>query len=181
MQISDAGELEGIGAHYGNIDSHGDVILPGACAATIEYAKRTNVYPKMLLQHAQGSSVLDALPVGRWSSLQERPNGLHVRGNLILENSRAADVWALVKAGVLNGLSIGYRARKFEIVPKNANGLRRKLIAIDLLEISIVVDPSNSLARIRNVKSDSGDELRRALERLWPQREARDQRRPSGL
>jgi Escherichia/Staphylococcus phage prohead protease len=167
MQINEAGEISGWAARYGGApDSHGDQIQPNACAETVARAKSTGRYPAMLLQHGMGDGTVDGLPIGQWYDLEEGPSGLFAKGRLILDNSRARDVWSLIRARVLDGLSVGYVATRFQIMPRNSDGIRRKLISIDVREISCVVNPSHVAARIQNVKSDADDKLKRALERL---------------
>ena len=57
-----------------------------------------------------------------------------------------------MKSGVLDGLSIGFRARKFTRGTK-PNEPARTLEDIDLMEVSIVTFPANGKARVSNVKS----------------------------
>ena len=56
-------------------------------------------------------------------------------------------------AGALDGLSIGFRVKKFTNGTK-PNEPRRKLEALDLMELSIVTFPANDKARVGAVKSD---------------------------
>ena len=43
--------FEGYGAVFGNVDSYGDVIQPGAFADTLAAAHKSGTWPAMLLQH----------------------------------------------------------------------------------------------------------------------------------
>jgi hypothetical protein len=166
FDVSGDGSIEGYAAYAGNCDSHGDVIDRGAFADTIANAKRTGKMPFMMLQHADGPALEDALPLGVWNHMHEDSNGLVVRGRLALDNSRAADTHALIRAGALDGLSIGYVAKRFSILPKGGD-VRRKLHSIDLREISIVHRPSNDSARITRFKKASTDDpVLEALQRL---------------
>jgi uncharacterized protein len=163
--VDSDGSIEGYGAYFANVDSHGDVIQNGAFADTIAKAKRTGRTPAMLLSHAMGNQLEDALPIGKWHDLSETEQGLYVKGRLAIGNRRADDVHALVKAGALNGLSIGFVAKKFTMLPKGSE-VRRRLHQIDLLEISIVHYPSNDSARIHSAKArgvDTTDKFTRAL------------------
>jgi hypothetical protein len=49
--LSDTGQIEGLAAGYGNVDSHGDIIAPGAFATSIAMAKANDRWPVMLLHH----------------------------------------------------------------------------------------------------------------------------------
>ena len=74
-------------------------------------------------------------PIGAFETMGEDGRGLWVRGRLLLDVRRGAEAHALLKAGAIDGLSIGYTAIEAEIEPRS--GLRR-LTEIDLWEISLV-------------------------------------------
>ena len=64
---SDTGEMSfsGYGAVFGNIDSYGDVIQPGAFADTLAASKQSNQWPAMLLQHGGFLGAADDMtPIG---------------------------------------------------------------------------------------------------------------------
>ena len=106
------GEFEGYGAVFGNVDSHGDIIEPGAFAASITHHKSSGTAPVMLWSHKADE------PVGRWISLKEDTIGLLVRGRINLASSRGRDAHAHITGGDVTGLSIGYRR------PEGWRGLR---------------------------------------------------------
>ena len=146
------GEFEGYGAVFGNVDSHGDIIEPGAFAASITHHKSSGTAPVMLWSHKADE------PVGRWISLKEDTIGLLVRGRINLASSRGRDAHAHITGGDVTGLSIGYRVPKGGEVYDAKNGVNR-LSAIDLFEISLVTIPSNRLARIRVESKGELEEL----------------------
>lgn len=141
----EAGTFTGYASVFGGEpDSYGDVIAPGAFAASLAEHKAGNTRPLLLWQHDQSE------PVGVWESVEEDAHGLKVSGRLVLDTARGRDAYALLKAGALNGLSIGYRVRDYE-----RRGRGRLLKHIELIEISIVSVPAASPARITSVKSDA--------------------------
>jgi hypothetical protein len=80
--------------------------------------------------------------------------------------ARARELIALVRAGAVDGLSIGFRTVKGRIDPASRV---RKLIDVDLWEISIVTFPLLAGARVRakgSVSSPPGRARARA-EREW--------------
>src|SRR5207244_13627357 len=95
-----------------------------------------------------------AEPVGVWLELTEDFRGLRARGRLIPEVARARELLALVRSGAVDGLSIGFRTVKGRIDPASRV---RKIIDLDLWEISIVTFPLLSGARVRAVKAAPGD------------------------
>jgi len=128
------GSFEGYASVFNNIDSYGDTIIPGAFADSI--AKKDQV--PMLFNHW-----MDNL-IGRATDLKEDDVGLKFTGRLTPGASMATDVYQHMKAGALDGVSIGYRVQ-----PGGADmdGKIRTLSRIDLLEISMVISPANKSAR----------------------------------
>ena len=67
-----------------------------------------------------------------------------------METARGREAHALLKAGAIRGLSIGYR--EVEAEPEAQNSNIRLLKKLDLLEISVVSFPANRRARVDAVK-----------------------------
>lgn len=149
------GTFSGLAAVFGNIDSGGDVIERAAFKRTLGEWEAKGKWPPMMLQHGGMFSMAadDLLPVGKWLSMEEGAKGLKVEGELFaLGTERGQYLYEGMKAGAIDGLSIGYRARKFiaGIKPGEPN---RRLQDIDLVEVSVVTFPANDKARIGSVKS----------------------------
>ena len=98
--VSDAGEFEGYASVFNNEDQGGDVVRPGAFAKAISGGVKKI---KMLLQHDR------TMPIGVWDEMVENQKGLKVKGRLILETVAGRETHALLKAGALDGMSIGFR------------------------------------------------------------------------
>jgi hypothetical protein len=139
---------------FGNVDSYGDTVAPGAFAKTISDAKNGNApWPAMLSQHGGN----DPTPVGIWTGMDEDEHGMKLKGKLAINNKRGANIYALLKMKprpALNGLSIGYRVRDAENHRSGSgpNGAKRTLKQIDLVECSIVTFPADQFARVASVK-----------------------------
>lgn len=148
------GVFEGYGAVFGNVDSYGDVIVKGAFKETLRDWKKQKRLPPMLVQHGGWMmSDSDGLPIGKWESMEEDNTGLLVKGRLInLDTERGKSIYGAMKEGVLDGMSIGYRAKEFEMGTK-PDEPRRKLKKIDLVELSVVTFPANGAARVASVKA----------------------------
>lgn len=148
FQTAGAGLVSGYASVFGGKpDSYGDVIAPGAYAASLKAHREAGTMPLLLWQHDPTQ------PVGRWLDVKEDDHGLHVTGQLILETEKGREAHALLKGKALNGLSIGYRVIDFERLP----GGGRLLKQIELIEISLVSIPAASAARITSVKSATAD------------------------
>lgn len=148
-------EFSGYGAVFGNVDSYGDVIAPGAFAETLHRAQKSGRWPAMLSQHgAMGLTSEDLTPVGVWASLSEDGKGL-VGDGVLAPTPRGQELHTLMKMKprpAIDGLSIGYIAKKWTPRTK-PDEPRRVLHEIDLIEISPVTFPANGKARLTGVKS----------------------------
>lgn len=166
-EVSTKGEFAGYGAVFGNVDAYGDVIQAGAFKATLADWKQTGKLPPMLLQHGgMGLTDADQMPIGKWTKMQEDDRGLQVEGRLInLDTERGKTIYGALKEGVLDGMSIGFRAKEFSLRTKPEDP-RRTLKAIDLVELSVVTFPANGKARIDAVKSETGITTPREFERF---------------
>jgi HK97 family phage prohead protease len=151
----DDGTIRGYGSVFGNVDSYGDTVAKGAFQKTISDAKSgAGPWPAMLSQH--GGS--DQTPIGIWTDVDEDDRGLKLKGKLAVNTRRGADAYALLKMKprpAFNGLSIGYRAKDFELHKSGSgpNGARRTLKAVELVECSLVTFPADKFARVASVKS----------------------------
>ncbi|KKK76593.1 hypothetical protein LCGC14_2862060, partial [marine sediment metagenome] len=86
--------------------------------------------------------------------LEEADRGLRIKGRLLIEQGvpTADKVFALLKAGALDALSIGFMVPNNGAVFDREAGVR-VLKKIDLMEISIVTFPMNPKAKIQRVKA----------------------------
>ena len=140
--VDETGEFEGYASLFNREDLGHDVVLPGAFTKTL--ATRGIDSIRMLFQHNA------AEPIGVWEDLHEDARGLYAKGRLLPTVSKSRDVLGLMRAGAIDGLSIGYRPTRATRDPRT--GIRR-IAQIDLWEISIVTFPMAPEARISAVKS----------------------------
>lgn len=136
------GSFEGYASVFNREDLAGDVVMPGAFADSLKTRGTAGI--KLLFQHDANQ------PIGVWTTLREDARGLHAQGRLMPEVAKAREVHALMRAGALDGLSIGFRTVSGR--RDRASGLRR-LEKIDLWEISVVTFPLLPEARIAAVKA----------------------------
>lgn len=134
------GIFEGYASVFGVVDLGMDVIQRGAFQRSLDSGRKV----KMLWQHDM------AQPIGVWDMVQEDERGLFVRGRLLKEVERGREAMALLKAGAIDSMSIGYRT--VESVPEGG-GRIRKLTEVDLFEISLVTFPMLPDAKVTAVKS----------------------------
>lgn len=144
----------GYGAVFGNVDSYGDVIEKGAFAKSLAEAEKAGRWPAMLEQHGGFfGPASDNTPIGIWTKFDENARGLRVEGKLA-PTARGKDLYALMKMEprpAIDGLSIGYIAKKFTVGTKPSEP-RRTLHEVELMEVSLVTFPANDKARVTAVK-----------------------------
>jgi uncharacterized protein len=147
------GTFTGYGSVFGVVDSHKDIIMPGAFAEVIKSGAPVHVY----VNHGW---LRGELPVGKWDGLAEDSKGLVGDASLQMKMPQAVNAYWAVKGQLVNGLSIGYLPDPAGI-ERRQDGVRVIHRMKALREISIVTDPSNAQAQITDVKSG---ELLRAIE-----------------
>ncbi len=144
--VQDGCLIAGYASLFGETDQGGDRVAAGAYAASLAKLKTEAVSVKMLWQHDP------AEPIGVWDVIREDARGLYVEGRLLPEVARAREAVALIGAGAIDGLSIGYRAVS---ATKDKAG-RRILQEIELWEVSLVTFPMQRTARVA-AKSNAAD------------------------
>ncbi|MDX2288558.1 MAG: HK97 family phage prohead protease [Hyphomicrobiaceae bacterium] len=130
--------VSGYASVFGLPDQSRDVVAPGAFAKSLAQRRAGGI--RMLFQHDPGQ------PIGTWDVVREDARGLWVEGRLAQGSARAAEIAALMSAGAVDGLSIGFRTLKAR---RDAASGTRRLIEVDLWEVSIVTFPMQPLARAR--------------------------------
>jgi uncharacterized protein len=142
--VADDGTFEGYGSVFGVEDSYGEIVAAGAFADSLkELAAKGRVVP-VLWQHRSDQ------PIGTYSELTEDDRGLYVKGSLLIAAvGQASEAHALLKAGAVTGLSIGYWVRESSFDEKTNV---RTLTKLDLVEVSLVTFPANDDARVEAVK-----------------------------
>jgi HK97 family phage prohead protease len=139
--LDEAGTITGIAWPFGQPDRYGDVIEPGAFKGAA--GKRL----PMLFAHDQAAAL------GVWDGIEEKADGLHVSGRLLVDEvARAREVRALLREGAISGLSVGFLTKESKARP----GGGRTFTKVELLEVSIVPVPAHAEARVTSTKSSSG-------------------------
>lgn len=149
------GTFNGYGSVFSVKDTYADVVMPGAFTRTLQEAASKGRMPAMLWQH-------DATqPIGVWTELSQDERGLRVKGQLAINTRAGRDAYELMKLKALDGLSIGYRTRKYVW---DETSKVRQLTDVDLVEISPVSFPANDAARVQTVKDGGALPTIRELE-----------------
>ena len=136
------GTFSGYASLFGKVDLGKDRVQRGAFARSLKERGVSGI--RMLFQHDP------AEPIGIWETIREDERGLFVKGRIVDQSSRGREVLELMRAGAVDGLSIGFRTHKSRM--DKATGTRTILQA-DLWEISVVTFPMLPQARVSQVKS----------------------------
>jgi HK97 family phage major capsid protein/HK97 family phage prohead protease len=135
ISVSDAGEITGIAWPFGSPDRVGDLIHKGAF-------QHGDTLP-MLFGHDPDDVI------GVWEIIRETAEGLTIKGRLLLDQlPRAREVYAMLKAKAVKGLSIGFQT--LAATPRRGGG--RDITKLDLVEVSIVSIPAHPGAQIQSIK-----------------------------
>lgn len=138
LKFADNGrEFSGYASVFGGVDAYGDSIVKGAYEETLKNRER----PIRMRWNHFGPVV------GKWIEMKEDDRGLYVRGELTPGHSTAENVYASMKHGAVDGMSIGYRVRDSE----QKDGITY-LKEIELVEISVVEEPADLGAMVGEVK-----------------------------
>lgn len=147
--ISDDGVFAGYASVFDNVDHYGDVVVKGAFSNSIDELEKKGKKLPILWQHDWRT------PIGMFEKLEEDDRGLYVEGRLLVNDVRQAkEAYALLKAGVVDGLSIGYYTEK---VRYDDDKDVLYLLEVELKEASIVTFPANEESRIEAVKQKLND------------------------
>lgn len=145
--------VNGYATKFGNANCYGFRIAQGAYADLIA----SGVKPLMFFNHNSWS-----VPIGRWDSLEENARGLKVSGVLTQGVSLASDVYAALRAGTVDGLSVSIGWNSEDESEEDGILTLSKISALD--EISIVTFPADSKARVSQVLS--ADDIDERIESL---------------
>ena len=142
--VQDDGTFTGYGSVFGVVDSYQEVVQAGAFSESLKEIATIGRPVPVLWQHRS------AQPIGVYDDLAEDETGLKVSGRLLKDDvAQAKEAYALMKAGAVSGLSIGYYVRESSYDEKE--GIRT-LERLDLVEVSLVTFPANDAARIDAIK-----------------------------
>jgi len=130
--------IEGYASLFGAPDQGGDIVQIGAYKASLARLAKKGGTVKMLWQHDP------AQPIGIWDEIREDGKGLYVKGRLLEDVEKGREAAALLAAGAIDGLSIGYRTKQ---ATKDNRG-QRLLTELELWEVSLVTFPMLPEARV---------------------------------
>lgn len=153
LTVTDGHVIAGYASLFGAADQGGDVVQSGAYAGSLATLAAQGRRVKMLWQHDP------AQPIGVWDEVHEDARGLWVKGRVLESVAKGREAVALLEAGAIDGLSIGYRTRR----AVKDDGGRRLLTELELWEVSLVTFPMLREARVASKGDDPGERALREV------------------
>lgn len=138
LTVTEGHVIEGYASLFGKRDQGNDVVMGGAYGASLARLAAAGRRVKMLWQHDPTQ------PIGVWDEVREDATGLWVKGRILGDVEKGREAVALLAAGAIDGLSIGYRTVKSE---RDGKG-QRLLTELELWEVSLVTFPMLPEARV---------------------------------
>lgn len=155
LTVTDGLGIEGYASLFGKRDQGGDVVAAGAYGGSLARLAAGGRRVKMLWQHDPTQ------PIGVWDEVREDATGLWVKGRILADVEKGREAAALLAAGAIDGLSIGYRTIRAE---RDSKG-QRLLTELELWEVSLVTFPMLAEARVA-AKGDQPDDTWRSLAQI---------------
>ncbi|MEP5760315.1 MAG: HK97 family phage prohead protease [Litoreibacter sp.] len=152
IEVGEDATISGYASVFGEVDQGNDLVKKGAYAASLKQLAAVGTSVKLLWQHDPTQ------PIGVWDKVFEDEKGLYVSGRLLTETRKGCEAAALIAAGAIDGLSIGYRTVKAD---RNQAGIRH-LLELELWEVSLVTFPMLQQARV-GAKTDPTSEMNENL------------------
>ncbi len=155
------GQFTAYASVFGNIDSYGDVVMPGAFAKELaRWEKSGNLIP-LLFGHNMSDPDYN---IGSVIKAEEDAVGLKVTAQLDLENPKAKQVYRLIKGRRIDQMSFAYDV--IDGAPGQKDGQDvYELRDLKLYEVSVVTVGANQETEILAVKqaADLADRMSAGL------------------
>jgi len=152
--------FEGLASTFGNLDLVDDIVMPGAFKESIE-----KQFPVVLWQHNSHE------PIGVPVELRETAEGLFIKARLPKDDTFVSGrVIPQLKIGSIKTMSIGFFVLEFDM----DDSMIRKLIKLDLKEVSLVTFPANPRAVITDVKAITVEDVKKVTSRRMFEKFLRD-------
>jgi len=149
VQGSAAGELDGYGVFFNNVDLGDDVALPGSCRKTLADRESSGIPWPLIADHELNTAGM----IGSVSKAHEDGQGVRARARFA-STQKAQDIRTLALEGHPLGMSITYEALQHYPGQKDGRAVRF-LKELRLHEFTVTPFPMNPKARVLAVKAVS--------------------------
>jgi HK97 family phage prohead protease len=152
------GQFTALASVFNNIDSVGDVVMPGAFTADLKSWQDSGDPIPLLWGHQMTDPDMN---IGSVLSASETDAGLQVTAQLDLDNPKAAQVYRLIKGRRVSKMSFAYDIEDGAPAERDGKSVY-ELRKLKLHEVSVVQIPANPAANIQQVKA-AADRRKAAL------------------
>lgn len=157
----DEGQFEAYASVFGNKDSYGDIVVPGAFAETLEEWKDSGDVVPLLFGHNMQDPDYN---LGHVIDAKEDERGLRTRNQLDLSNPKAAQVYKMLKGRRVRQMSFAYDVLEGGEAQRPLEGAKSadevehyyELRKLKLYEVSVVPIGANQETEILAVKALAG-------------------------
>jgi HK97 family phage prohead protease len=143
------GEFDALVSVFGNIDSYGDVVQPGAFSKSLSRWAESGYKIPVYWGHNLSDPDFN---IGEVLAAEETERGLQVRARLDMDSPKAAQVYRLLKGGRVKEFSFGYAVQDAEWGQKDGQDVL-ELHRLDLFEVSVVPVGANPETELQAVKT----------------------------
>lgn len=149
-----SGSFTGYASVFGNKDSYGDMVIPGAFTESLKsYGENGSGIP-CYWSHQMSDPMMC---IGWTKSAVEDEHGLKVDVQLDLENPNGAQAYKLIKAGVVNQMSFSFEIEEYAEAKSDDLGWYTELRQLRIFEVSLVQVGANQETELLDVKSRLSD------------------------
>lgn len=143
------GQFDALVSVFGNVDSYGDVVQPGAFEKSLKTWSESGYKIPVYWGHNLSDPDFN---IGEIVSAEETDRGLQVRAQLDMDSPKAAQVYRLLKGGRVKEFSFGYQVRDGSWGEKDGSEVY-ELNELDLFEVSVVPVGANPETELQAVKT----------------------------
>lgn len=143
------GQFEAYASVFGNVDSYGDVVQPGAFAETLKEWKDSGAVIPVLFGHNMSDPEYN---IGHVIEAVEDEKGLRVTAQLDLDSPKGAATYRLLKGKRISQMSFAYDVRKGSLGKLDGDDVY-ELHDLKLYEVSVVPIGANQETEILAVKA----------------------------
>lgn len=137
---------------FGNVDSYGDVVQPGAFADTLSQWKASGNPIPLLWGHDMADPFSN---IGGVTTAEEDAKGLKVTAQLDLDNPKSQQVYRLLKGRRVNQMSFAYDVLAGAPAKDEERGEFYSLDKLKLYEVSVVPIGANQETEVLAVKANA--------------------------
>lgn len=144
------GEFQAYASVFGNKDSYGDVVMPGAFAEDLEAWEKSGAPIPLLFGHNMSDPDFN---IGHVVEAKEDDHGLWVTAQLDMENPKAVQTYRLLKGRRINQMSFAYDVLDGGPAKNEELGDYFELRKLKTYEVSVVPIGANQETEVLMVKS----------------------------